>query len=708
MIFLRNYRSLTALLFCAMHATLTTPLLMADLPQQDRVVPSTYARLAQDYLPSLTQKAMAEEQSNANNAKNPNNIPTLGDVEKLKLSYNLLGLQSDLTTAQDTPVSGDVTNDLKLFCGSKNTPEENVFNVLDNTTTTFGKIELQKILATPLTDKNALILRQEFIKKLVEDEQLFNRFQTLIDQAKTSEDNIIWFWKVVEKEVEQLLNQVYFNNSPENFALSRLNQSSSSLQALHTWQTIGSPIPSILQVMAFVEVTFIITYCMIDACAPKFWKDELAQRVCGTDFNFIDLQKNLLLNPTGLFFDQLEKGSSKYYGVAAGFGIVGGIGLIAALMGIRNGIKSHNIATDIHTKMIHVATFTNTLKAIETIFGEHQELTQLFPEHKDLDIINTNQSPETQELISLLETNTFTDEASFFSLKGKALAAYSLMQLSKNNFIDSCKAVGKLDAYLSIAKLYKKSVSAGQAPWCFVEYAHNAATPSISLTNYWHPILNPAKVVTNSINIGKDYEAPNIIVTGPNAGGKSTSLKAIALAVLLGQTFGIAPAQKMILTPFTLFKTYLNISDEAGKESLFQAEMNRAQDLLANIERLNAHEFSFAILDEIFTGTNPDEGQAGAYAIAECLGECKNSLCLLATHYKKLPELAMTAGRPFKNFKVSVTMDDQGAITPTYTLTEGISNQRIALQLLQNAGFNKKLLNTAYGVLNEQKLVAVR
>ena len=67
----------------------------------------------------------------------------------------------------------------------------------------------------------------------------------------------------------------------------------------------------------------------------------------------------------------------------------------------------------------------------------------------------------------------------------------------------------------------------------------------------------------------------NVVITGPNAAGKSTFIKALSLSILFSQTICIVPASNFVLTPFTLINTYLNIPDCKGKESLFEAEMNR-------------------------------------------------------------------------------------------------------------------------------------
>ena len=125
------------------------------------------------------------------------------------------------------------------------------------------------------------------------------------------------------------------------------------------------------------------------------------------------------------------------------------------------------------------------------------------------------------------------------------------------------------------------------------------------------------KPVSNTVKIGGDTRPKNLLITGANASGKSTCIKAIIECVLLAQTITIAPAKECILTPFTVIDTYLNIPDCQGKQSLFQAEMSRCYQQINQLKGLDGNkELALTIMDEIFVSTNFYEGLSGAYAIA--------------------------------------------------------------------------------------------
>ena len=126
------------------------------------------------------------------------------------------------------------------------------------------------------------------------------------------------------------------------------------------------------------------------------------------------------------------------------------------------------------------------------------------------------------------------------------------------------------------------------------------------MENIFNPVLGE-KSITNNLVIGES-EPLNVCITYPNAGGKSTFIKSICINILLSQTLILASASKFELTPISFIDTYINIPDCKGKESLYEAEMNRALNYINKLNNLGKNKFSFVIMDEIFSSTNPEEG----------------------------------------------------------------------------------------------------
>ena len=159
----------------------------------------------------------------------------------------------------------------------------------------------------------------------------------------------------------------------------------------------------------------------------------------------------------------------------------------------------------------------------------------------------------------------------------------------------------------------------------------------------------------------------------------------------------------MALTLFSSIESYLNIADTTGKESLFQAEMHRIKKLLKKIKQLSQDEFCFVMLDEIFTGTNPTEAKAGAYAVAKKLSSFDNVTSIFATHFMLMTNLTQDTNDKFENYKVYINKKEDGTINYPYKLEKGIANQTIALDLLSEEGFDDDILNDAYKILKKQQ-----
>ncbi|MEI7580912.1 MAG: hypothetical protein WCJ17_03885, partial [bacterium] len=178
-----------------------------------------------------------------------------------------------------------------------------------------------------------------------------------------------------------------------------------------------------------------------------------------------------------------------------------------------------------------------------------------------------------------------------------------------------------------------------------------------------------------------------IVISGVNQGGKSTAMKALAICCILGQTCGIAPAKEFSFTPFSTINTYLNITDDvSAQQSLFSAEITRAQTLLTQVKNLPSHRFALTLLDEICTGTERIEGEALAYSIAEKLGTYPNSITLIASHFPALTELESLNTKMYKNMKVLAIQNADSTFTFPYTLMNGKTSQQIGPELLEKIG----------------------
>jgi DNA mismatch repair protein MutS len=185
----------------------------------------------------------------------------------------------------------------------------------------------------------------------------------------------------------------------------------------------------------------------------------------------------------------------------------------------------------------------------------------------------------------------------------------------------------------------------------------------------------------------------NLLITGPNGSGKSTYIKSIIECVLLGQTIGVVPAKEFSFTPFTNIATYLNIPDCQGKESLFQAEMNRCYQQIQMLKGAEEKgEFSFNIMDEIFVSTNYQEGMSGAYAIIKRMCNMNKCLNIITTHFDVLA--GMEEVKVAKKY-FDIEIDEGDNIKRDYKIKNGVSKKHMALKLLKKKGFDASIIEDA-------------
>lgn len=140
--------------------------------------------------------------------------------------------------------------------------------------------------------------------------------------------------------------------------------------------------------------------------------------------------------------------------------------------------------------------------------------------------------------------------------------------------------------------------------------------------------------ISSAIRNDVDLTEQNYIITGPNASGKTTLLKTVAINVLLSQQVGFGFfSEGHIAQPYNHFHSYINIPDTSERDSLFEAETRRCKDILTQIENSPTGDRHFCIFDELFSGTNPDEASSSAYSYLKYLCKQEQVDFVLTTHY---------------------------------------------------------------------------
>jgi DNA mismatch repair protein MutS len=288
----------------------------------------------------------------------------------------------------------------------------------------------------------------------------------------------------------------------------------------------------------------------------------------------------------------------------------------------------------------------------------------------DLELIHNEL--DYKKLLNLL--NRFPSDVRLISNKGGILSSYYTLLEIKDELKPFIVFLSEMDYYNSLSKIYNEFQLKDNKYSLpnFIEHKNI----KLKLKNCWNPYLddNP---VTNDIDIKK-----NIVITGPNAAGKSTFIKTILLNTLLSQTLSLSSSEVINITPFEVLNSYLHIPDNKGKESLYEAEMNRSIDYIQQLKD-NKHLKSLIIMDELFSSTNSIEGLEASKIVCKKMAKYKNNLTLLTTHYYEMSTLEKESKR-FKNYKFEIKRDKNKKIVFTYRLKEGASKDYIALELFEN------------------------
>lgn len=205
------------------------------------------------------------------------------------------------------------------------------------------------------------------------------------------------------------------------------------------------------------------------------------------------------------------------------------------------------------------------------------------------------------------------------------------------------------------------------------------------LENSYYASLKNCNPIKNTIKFKK-----NMIITGPNASGKTTILKSTLINILFSQQFGCGFYDSAKIKPFNHIHCYLNIPDTSGRDSLFQAEARRCKEILDAIS-ISPKETHLCAFDELYSGTNPEEAEQSATSFMKYITKNKNVSCILTTHFMKVCK-RLEKSKTIINYKM-ITERESDKLIYKYLLTEGISNIKGGIMVLKQMNYPKEIID---------------
>lgn len=218
--------------------------------------------------------------------------------------------------------------------------------------------------------------------------------------------------------------------------------------------------------------------------------------------------------------------------------------------------------------------------------------------------------------------------------------------------------------------------------------------PYVHLIQARHPLLKPEEVVATDIYLGPNYHI--LVITGPNTGGKTVTLKNVGLMALMAQCGLHIPAADGSRLP-----VFDNIFADIGDEQSIEQSLSTFSSHLTNITRMleQATEESLIVLDEVGAGTDPVEGSALARALLEHFLD-QRITALVATHYSDLKVYAHNS-EGIRNASVEFDLE---TLRPTYNLVIGLPGRSNALNIAERLGLPASIIERARSYLSTEEL----
>jgi hypothetical protein len=544
----------------------------------------------------------------------------------------------------------DLLQDIEMFSCS-NVGGRPVFSELDRCRLQGSRAYLQHLLRTPLSSSDLLVARREALDNLAPYMPIIER---ALEALASNEQDVMWMFERKHEDLVQLYDIVYFRSH----ILGLLNGSPMALSVHNINRILLSPTMGILSPFMYLIVPYLVLRWRLGISLPLttyvrlVWTAMLAGASAVWKLN-----------------GGARKGSVLPYASML-------LMIVFYLQNMFNSIELsktvHHVSKLLTTRVRGVTAFLRNAKPLLVGIPQAARACSVWFGEDGLPPISVPLFPKTGSFL--------------FSHFGCEL---SWLKTCDVDLIRSgLRRVHMVDALASILRLKV------QRSLCDPVYVDTSDRCVLELTDMWHPILSDAPdLVRNSLKL-----PPSVLLTGPNAAGKSSCLRAVLVNALLAQTLTVCYARLAKISPFHHIDSQISVPDDKERASLFESECLRCAGTLEQL-RLHPDDRHLVVIDELLSSTNPIDGMSAAFAVAKRIGDHGRNCCaLISTHYTYLGRLCLEDERPYQALKMTARIEEEN-ITYPYRLEAGISRQSIGIEVMRSKGvFDEDVIKSALEV----------
>jgi ABC-type multidrug transport system fused ATPase/permease subunit len=570
-------------------------------------------------------------------------LPIYYNEKKRKLNANII---KDLELVKNADSSADSSANSSAFPDMSNNQSKSMYDHYLNVGTPLAATLVDNISEYYTTDVNFLKDNQKILKTYIR-----------LDESRNYKE-MIHLWKEIKTDTGFKDKYFYINWKMWDW----LNKSEHFLQIMSVYNMMSPLISLIVPIIILIVPFFVIRI----------------KGVVLTMDEYIEVLKVVMSNHAigKLFtqFNNVSTGEKAYLVISALFYVFSIYqNILVCIRFNENMRKIHRYLGDVRDYLDNTI---RTMKNYITYAGEmvtHMNFTHTLKS-------NMTTLEGFRDRLYLISNYELSNYKKLFEIGSVQKYFYELYQDEQYNA--AIEYSFGFNGYIDCIEGLQDNISDKKLHMC--EYTDNGS--KVKISNNYYAALKDETPIRNDIKLKE-----NLIITGPNASGKTTILKSVMLNLIFSQQFGCGFYESAKIKPFDHIHCYLNIPDTSGRDSLFQAEARRCKEIIDCVNE-NKQETHFGIFDELYSGTNPDEAVVSATAFMEYMSKFKNVSCMLTTHYTKVCTNLNNKVRIVNMFMETSKSKLNNTIKFKYQLKRGISRVRGAFNILNEMNYPKEIL----------------